>query len=493
MPDPPNIDKVHIEVERKLLNLMLRYSEVVSEVMDGSITADFFSEHHKPLAQAIFYTAGMSEGKRLLTDKHFRSLIIEQGGKGDIAIPMQAYHSCRHGVIHSNSKDDLDLLVKDIIEAYVYRSGIIAMRRFNENVPKMGYVGATRQYRDDLNSVIDLTEIKKSVFFTVNERKDEFMLRLKEKRENPHKIIRCGIHEIDKAMNVGFKPGHTSLFISATGVGKTNMMLNIALELHRNTGKQVLFLPLEMDWEDFITRMVSNTTEISYTKVLSPNLLSEAEIKKIEESKVWFYENFGIIDTTDSLSLSGLRRELDKRIHYFKPVLVVVDYLALVKMERSSLRHDLALGELAKGLKFMGKHYGFHVMTAAQLGRADIKRIREEGADAQLDSTAVKDSQELPSHAEFVFALTSIPDEENRIKIHQIKSRYGPHGYTKELHLNADICKIVSTEGTHSVLETDFGLDIENKLNTAPEVVIAHQEKKALEFQTSDYELDDIG
>lgn len=489
-----NIDKSHIEVERKLLNLMLRFPDVVDEVMDGSITTDFFTERYQPLAQAIFYTASISDGKRLLTDKHFRTILIEQGGKGDISIPMQVYHSCRHGVIHTNSKDDLDLLVRQIIEAYVYRSGIVAMRRFNENVPKMGYVGATKQFREDLDSVLDLTEVKKSVFFTVNEKKDEFIQRLKQKRENPHEMLKCGISEIDKAMNVGFKPGHTSLFIAATGGNKTNMMLNIALGLHRNTGRQVLFLPLEMDWEDFLTRIISNTTEISYTKLLSPNLLSEEEIKKISESKAWFYENFGVIDTTDRLSLSGLRRELDKRINYFKPVLVVVDYLSLLKVERSSIRHDLALGELVKGLMFMGKQYGFHVMTAAQLGRSDIKRIREEGADAQLDSTAVKDSQEVPSHAEFVFAMTGVPDEENRIKLHIIKSRYAPDGYTKELHLNADICKIASTDGpSHAILENDFGLDIEKKLNTAPETVIEYQEKKALKFQTTNYELDDIG
>jgi len=661
-----NIDQSHIEVERKLLNLMLLHADVVDEVMDGNITVDFFSERHQPLAQAIFYTASISDGKRLLTDKHYRTLLIEQGGKGDISIPMQVYHSCRYGVKHTNTKDDFDLLVRQLIEAYVYRGGLDAMRKFNTNVSKMGYVGATKQYREDLDCVLDLTEIKKSVFSTVNEKKLDFVGRIKEKRSNPHDLVKCGISEIDNAMNVGFKAGHTSLFIAATGGNKclahyekcvlkdgswvsasdlyirarlgedlfimsfndhdgslyyqpishvisngikkclrittslgfkvdvtenhpflqshgytnaehlsvgehvgiaqnleavenlaktqssidldkfsemvnskskysdvadivwdqvisiedigehqtydismpyhhnfvtngfvthnTNVMLNIALELYRNTGKQVLFIPLEMDWEDFVTRMVANTTEIPYTKLLSPNLLSEDEVKKIEESKLWVYENFGIIDVEDRLSLSGLKRELDKRINYFKPALVVVDYLSLLKTEqRSGLRHDLALGELAKGLKFMGKSYGFHVMTAAQLGRSDIKRIREEGADAQLDSTAVKDSQEVPSHAEFVFAMTSVPDEENRLKLHVVKSRYGPHGYTKELHLNASICKVAGTESSDSPIDSgNFGLDIEQKLNTPPEVVLEDKAKK-IEFQTVDYELDDIG
>jgi hypothetical protein len=117
----------------------------------------------------------------------------------------------------------------------------------------------------------------------------------------------------------------------------------------------------------------------------------------------------------------------------------------------------LDLGELTKSLKFLGKKYGFHIISAAQLGRADIRRLRQEGIEAQLDSTAVKDSQEVSSDVEFIMALTTVPDEKDRLKIHFIKSRYGPSGYTKELQLNADKCQINSTE---LIMDSDLSIDV---------------------------------
>lgn len=489
-----SIDKVYHEIERKVVNLMLQHTEVVEEMIERNVGVDFFSPRHQPLVQAIYYNAHMSEGKRLLSDKHYRTMLIEQGGKGDVMIPMEVYSNCLYGVPASNTKEDLDLLLKQLTEAYVHRKGTSSLGKFTENAAKMGYLGATKQFIEDLQCVVNLTEAKKSVFLTLDEKKDEYIENLQKKRDNPEERLTCKIPEIDEAMNVGFKPGHTSLFIAATGGNKTNMMINIALQIYKTSGKQILFIPLEMDWEDFVTRLVSNVAEISYTKLLNPGLLSSEEMEKIKECQLWFYKNFGVIDVDERISVSSIRMELEKRINYFKPAVVVVDYLSLLSLDnQNSFRHDLALGELTKTLKFMGKKYGFHIITAAQLGRADIKRIREEGADARLDSTAVKDSQEIASNAEFIFALTAVPGEENRLKLHVVKSRYGPHGYTKELHLNANFCKISGTElptlsdGTPDFLDDDG-------LSVPMEVIHKDLEKKELEWSTGTVdELDDIG
>jgi AAA domain len=146
----------YLEVERKVINLMLRFPEVVQE-LKGGINPEFFHLDHKPLVQAIFYVGGLSEGKRLLTDDHYRTLLVDQGVKGDITVAMQVYHSCMYGVPHSNTKEDLDLLVKDLKEAYTHREGVEALHRMNENVQKLGYLEATRIYADELAQICGAT------------------------------------------------------------------------------------------------------------------------------------------------------------------------------------------------------------------------------------------------------------------------------------------------------------------------------------------------
>lgn len=651
-PAPKNLTKAYLEIERKVINLMLRHCEVTGEMVTENINPDFFDERHKPLVQAIYYTHGISEGKRLLTDDHYRNLLIEQGGKGDIAIPMQVYHACLYGVHHSNSKNDFDLLKKQLVNSYVHRRGIECLDKFNQSVGKMGYVEATKQYIEDLSAAVNLIETKKSMFMIVDELQDRYTASLTEKKEDIEPKIECGIPEIDDAMNVGFKAGHTSLYVAATGghkclahyekcileggswiavselqhrihggekltilsyneqngelyyqpvqevidngdkaclriatslgfsvdvtdnhpflqshgyeeagklevgehvgivkglvkrkagvdrdslaeyevlwdkivsiesVGKhktydiampvhhnfvtngfithnTNMMLNVALNIFQK-GHNVLFLPLEMDWQDFVTRMISNVSGVTYQSLLNPKQMTAEDFKKVKEARTWISQSnkFALLDVDEQISISVLRRELERRANYFAPKVVVVDYLGLLKTQSNfGQRHDLALGELTKSLKFLGKKYGFHVITAAQLGRADIRRLREEGSEAHLDSTSVKGSQEVSSDVEFIFALTTPPDEDDRLKFHVIKARYGASGYTKDLRVEPHRCRIYSMEqGKQTPAQAGDALNDEEwnlKLNEPVEEIV--QKIKEVKFKSmDDNALDDI-
>lgn len=922
-----NISKVYLKIEQKVINLMLQHLDIIAEMVDSRISPEFFDQRHRPLVQAIFYTHGISDGKRLLTDDHYRSLLIEQGGKGDITIAMQVFHECMFGVHFSNTKENFDLLKRQLIDSFVHRKNLEALKAYNANTPKMGYLQATRQYVDDLSSAINMTETKNSAFYMLDELKDRYISHIEDRRAEKEKQMICNIPEIDEAMNVGFKAGHTTLIVGATGshkclayyekcslrdgshitvkemhrrhnsgenlsilsydeqkgklyyqpvkeiipnghkkclrittslgfsvdvtynhpflqldgynpaaslkvgehvgmarhykfgnkapefdlafwlgcmysdggtsqplytfsnqdssivkmmkksckslggelkpkrlhgeiiygnyyitslrqIGKnynldgyrateksihssifqwnkkslvvflramfacdgcfcctylkringktkpsrsvvyassskqlatdvrdllmkfklvakldcifvrykgekreswqvklqdsyqvdrftkeigfygrkkrlaeksidnmnvspnrnkdlvpkeiwelierkfvlqqksyracrrakengqikripkrgvgvnrdslvevarhlnndpqlmklakqdvlwdeivsidsvqecetfdiampkhhnfvtngfithnTNLMLNIALQVFEQ-GANVLFLPLEMDWEDFVNRVIANLCSVSYKNLLNPKLLTDGDMEKIRSAKAWISGNkkFALLDVDEQVSVDVIRRELEKKVNYFCPDLVVVDYLGLLKTQAGfGQRHDLALGDLTKSLKFMGKKFGFHVLTAAQLGRADIKRMREEGPEVQLDSTAVKGSQEVASDAEFIIAVTKVPDEDDRLKLHWIKSRYGPSGFTKDLRLDADKCQISSmvpltgTGGlkTDVMAEMDF---LNEPVDQIAEKIEQYKQEKAIEFNSMDPdELDDIG
>ena len=494
---PKSLTKAYLDIERKVINLMLKHCDVIGEMASENINPDFFDPRHQPLVQAIYYIHGVSDGKRLLTDAHYRNLLIEQGGKGDITIGMQVFHECMYGVHHSNSKNDFDFLKKQLVDSYIHRRGIEYLEKFNQSVGKMGYLEATRQYIENLSSAVNLTEAKKSMFMIVDELQEKYITRLQEKKDDVEIKIECGIPEIDEAMNVGFKAGHTSLYVAATGGFKTSMMLNIALNIFRK-GHNVLFLPLEMDWEDFVTRVISNIAEVTYQSLLNPKQMTTEDFQKVKDAKTWITQTnkFAILDVDEQISIPVLRRELEKRANYFRPKVVVIDYLGLLKTASGyGQRHDLALGELTKSLKFLGKKYGFHIITAAQLGRADIRRLREEGSEAQLDSTSVKGSQEVSSDVEFIFALTMPPDENDRLKFHVIKARYGASGYTKDLRVEPHYCRIMSMQPPKQALsqggDAIDGEEWNLKLNEPAEQIV--QKLQEVNFQgMSDDALDDI-
>lgn len=467
-----NIDKIYLEVEKKIVNLLLQYKEVIGEMIDTGVTPEFFDLRYRPLVQAIYRVFGESEGKRLLTSDHYRTLLVEAGIKGDITIAMEVYHECRFGVHPSNTSENLDLLKRQLIDAFIHRRSIIAIKEFNENLPKMGRLEATKQWVNDVNSVLNFTEAKKTTFFTLDQLKDRYITNLKDKKNLKVELLTCCIPEIDNVMNVGYKPGHTTLIIGGPGGHKTNLMINIAINICYRQNKNVLFLPLEMDWEDFTTRVVSNIADVPYSHLLKPDLLTDPEIKRVEEAQLWVNNpnKFAIIDVEEQITLASIKQEIEKRINYFAPQLVVVDYLGLIKIQNmygGGGRHDLDLGNLTKQLKFLGKKYGFHNLTAAQLGRTDIKRLREEGENATLDSTAIRGSQEVPADVEFIFALTAVPDEKDRLKVHAIKSRYGPSGGTFNLRIDASKCQISSMSSPYQEPGPDI-LSVDNSFINEP-------------------------
>ena len=439
------------ETEQHIINLMLRDTDIVGETIEKGILPEYFQDAHAPLVHAIHHVYHRSDGKRLLTEKHYKEILTQQeGSTGDITIALDMWAQCRVGVHHSNTKEDFDLLLSKVIDTYVHGRVVEAFNKFNTNIPSWGELGAAKELIKDLQLATGAGDAKRTGFVFLDEYRSKYLDLLETKIENPDDLVICDIPEIDDAMNNGFKPGQTTLFIGATGSNKTNIMLNVALRLYER-GINVLFLSLEMATDEFVNRLVSNRAGIKYTRILNPGLLTKDERKKIADIKLWLATNgrFAVMDVDEQMSISVLRRELDKRKALFQPRVVFVDYLGLLKSEVSyANRHDLELGSLTKTLKYLGKRHGFHVVTAAQLGRADIKRLREEGSDAQLDSTAVKGSQEVAADVEFIFAITKVPDEDDRLKLHIVKSRYGPSGHTTELVLKEDMCLIYSNKIT---------------------------------------------
>ncbi len=159
-----NTSKVYLEIEQKIINLMLRHSDIIEEMLDSRITPDFFDPRHRPLVQSIYHVHGVSSGKRVLTDDHYRSILIASGGKGDITIPMQVHHECMFGVHISNAKDDFDLLKKQFMESFVHRSGVAALATFNKNAVKLGQLAAMNIYSESLIKITSMAQDAASGF-----------------------------------------------------------------------------------------------------------------------------------------------------------------------------------------------------------------------------------------------------------------------------------------------------------------------------------------
>jgi hypothetical protein len=93
-------------------------------------------------------------------------------------------------------------------------------------------------------------------------------------------------------------------------------------------------------------------------------------------------------------------------------------------------------------------------MTAAQMGRETIKKLRDGGDSSVIDSTAVRGSHEYSADSDTVFALTKVRDETDKINIITIKSRHGPK-QDGQLKVVPDRCLISSMKDIQERLGGD--------------------------------------
>ncbi len=261
--------------------------------------------------------------------------------------------------------------------------------------------------------------------------------------------------------------------------------MNIALNLYDKYNHDILFIPIEMSWWDIMTRIVSNRTGVLFDKIVKPSRLKEneeierrlsvEEIQKIKDAQLWLSRSnkFAILEVSEHVNVSFLRREIENRMMFFKPKIVVVDYVALMKPDMHVDRDDLAIGQMLKALRLLGRKYDFHIMSAAQIGRSTLTRLRQEGADsARPDSTSIRGSHDYSADADTIFALLPVPNEESQLRTYTIKARFGRKGVTKTLGLDAARCKIYSMDGVKIVCDPkQFDDDLnEPQANVAAEL-----------------------
>lgn len=485
MPEPKSFGKVHMEVEQKLLHLMLEYPSAVEEAMSRGVTADMFDPHHANLVLAIYREYERTEG-HALTREAYRELLVEQSKEGlikakEISPRMSVYDKAR--ISTTADRDEIYHLLRSLREACVAREFPVLLQKVNKNIEDKGFLYAVSELSEEIERLLALTETRTTRLVSLDEIKDEYINKLDDLRKNPRQLVRSHFSELDSAINVGFLPQGLTLFVADVGGYKTTTMLNVALNIYEFDNKPVMFIPLEQGWFEITNKLVSNRAKIHADRLARPEFLTDEDMEKIKQVKLWMKNSykFCVLDTDERISPSALRAEIKKHLNYFRPAVVVIDYIANLRSDRQFERHDLEIGEILKDLRFMGKKFGFHVISAAQMGRDTIKRLRKE-EDAVPDSTAPRGSHEYSADADNIIALLPA-DEPDIINCYVIKARYGKKGVTFTLRVDGGYSKVSSTDlKSHIVDPTTNSLDDIHDLINTPASKIEEEIENDLEF-----------
>jgi replicative DNA helicase len=422
-----------LKTEKRFIYLLLKNKNLVSEWMESNLKKEHFDIQHRAILIAILdsFDKGV-----LLTRKSFMSFVERTKVPRDRISQELTFNECLY---LKASVDDFPLLLNQILEYYLLKVSTRCIKDFSETVKKKGVQSAIQQLSTNMQGLsIDFAYHENDIFYDdIRSLSDEFIKNIEGIRDGtitaPPKIL-CGIKEIDDTLGNGLAPGELTLFCADVGGFKSMIMLNIALNVWE-MGYDVLIVPIEMRKESTYHRAISRQASVDNTKFKNPILLSQEEKDRVDKA-VYAWNNFEdskiyILDTSMEMTVSFIERQIKKHISEFKPQLVVIDYTDNLEPDKNrGERVDIEVRDMLKRLRTAGKDLGFHIVSAAQLGKEALKKVKQDRNSRQggspLSSVDIRGAHSFAMYADTVYGqLPNVSQPQGLLDLFVIKSRHG--------------------------------------------------------------------
>ena len=128
----------------------------------------------------------------------------------------------------------------------------------------------------------------------------------------------------------GLQKGSINVISAASGKGKTDFAINLALRLAKNKHK-VLYLSMEMPRTQLITRIASCITQIDSASIRDKNLTKEQSSMIVQALSAITKTSNIIFDEQGTLTTDDLNAKIDR----YKPDICIVDHLGLMNHQTS--------------------------------------------------------------------------------------------------------------------------------------------------------------
>ncbi len=299
------------------------------------------------------------------------------------------------------------------------------------------------------NTVVKIEKLGKNAVFSEGNFTDSCEERVNDyeyTRNNPNQVmgVFSGYKELDE-YTWGIKNSEMLIISGATSSGKSLLMMNMGVNAwlgsnspynfdgeYAEDGKNVLFITLEMSKRQLEQRVDSNIARIRHRAVMRAGL-TEYEMRDWEKSLAFqknYDKRFYIVDMPRGTTTMEIEAKYDAIVSQFKPDLVCVDYLGIMKPNRSHGSDWEDLGHIAEDLHEFCRKKNIPLITAAQRkGKLrSLSKNKQEGASE--DSEEIGRSKMIGDNSNIIFLLENRNEEHLRedMIVHITKNRDGPKG-----------------------------------------------------------------
>ncbi len=239
--------------------------------------------------------------------------------------------------------------------------------------------------------------------------------------------IPTGFVDLDKMLG-GLQKSDLIIIASRPGVGKTSLMLNVALNAARRFHQRVGVFSLEMSNEQIVQRLVSAETGIDSQR-LRLGELHEDEWPLFVQATGALSDALMFIDDTPSISALQLRTKARRLYAEHGLDLIIIDYLQLMSSDQRTENRVQEISYLSRALKGLARELNIPVLVASQLSRAVEQR-----SDKRPVLSDLRESGSIEQDADIVMFIyredvyDENSDRKNIAELIIAKHRNGPTG-----------------------------------------------------------------
>ncbi|MBC5805541.1 MAG: replicative DNA helicase [Candidatus Eremiobacter antarcticus] len=413
----------NLEAEQAILGSLMVDRELVPIVSEIVQKSDFYAPHHATIYDALtaLYERGEPIDKVSVSEElSRRKLLDEVGGVEFISQLLNAVPTSASAEYYARL----------VAEKAVLRSLITAGGR----ISVMGF-----EQPDDVEDTLDRCE---QMIFEIGRRHTGgFTLvrdLLKPAFEQIDKLyhqrgrvtgVPSGFKRLDQ-FTTGFQPGELIIIAARPAMGKTSLVLNIAMNAAKTFNKAVAVFSLEMSNDQLVQRFLSTEAKIDAQSLRSGNI-KDKEWGDITHAMGVLAEVPIYIDDSAALTLSEVRSRSRRLAASSGLDMIAIDYLQLLRPTNARATNRVEIiDEICRNLKALAKELKVPVIALAQLNRSPESRndkrpllsdLRESGGieqEADVVAFIYRDEYYNPP----------TPENENIAEIHIAKQRNGPTG-----------------------------------------------------------------
>ncbi|MDO5037847.1 MAG: replicative DNA helicase [Tissierellia bacterium] len=427
------------ETEVAILGAMMVAKESITQAIEILKREDFYYEAHRQIFDAIVSLYNRNESVDLITVSSLlekKKKLQEVGGATYLASLTASVGAISSTEAYCNivkEKATLRALIESgseiVAEAYEDSEEVDAII---ERAEKRIFDITQGNHRQGL---VPIKEVALETFASMEKR-----------AANPGKLtgLTTGFSDLDYKLS-GLQPSDLILLAARPSMGKTALMVNIAVNAALKGNASVAMFSLEMSKHQLSQRIISSMSHVDLMKIISGDLSVEDWQKVID---VMPHVADLAIEIDDTAGITPL--EVKAKCRRLKAErgldLIVIDYLQLMEVGGRSESRQQEISSISRALKGVAKELEVPLIALSQLSRAPELR-----SDHRPILSDLRESGAIEQDADIVLFLyrDDYYDPESELQnIGEViiaKHRNGPTGLV-ELYFKKEYTKFLSMD-----------------------------------------------